>query len=64
LETPSAVAFTIYVNLLYALPHDYKDNKAYSYVAETVPSKNDSSPGVTKTWFVAALVAFGEYNPN
>ena len=36
-ESPSAVALKVHVNLLYALPHDYKDNNAYSYVAETMP---------------------------
>ena len=36
-ESPSAVAFKVHVNSLYALPHDYKENNAYSYVAETTP---------------------------
>ena len=89
LESPSAIAFKIHVNLLYALPQDLKDNKAYSYVAETGLLKKESrqvankkhinpdtlepgmlfiypteiSPGVAQTWFVAELLAFGEYDP-
>ena len=89
-ESPSAVAFKVHVNLLYALPHDYKENNAYSYVAETTPFQyepqqvarkkhinpdtlepgmlfiypTEISPGVTQTWFVAELLAFGEYDSN
>ena len=89
-EPSSAVAFKVHVNSLYALPHDYKENNAYSYVAETIPLQyapqkgvnrmhinpdtlepgmlfiypTEMSPGVTQTWFVAELLAFGEYDPH
>jgi hypothetical protein len=89
-ESPLAVAFKVHANSLYTLLHDYKDNTAYSYVAEStllqyepqhVARKKhvnpdtlkpvmlsiyptEISPRVTETWFVAELLAFGEYDPH